>query len=144
MLSERSEEPIFLGSLHFTHICSVMPPPIPPSIEEYITNKQRDSLSLITSTSGASANWLVIRQLWAALRVRHRRTPNDALSLPTDSSAVASDDPHTVILVSWMRDLEFWKLESKRALVRSVKHQKMLCELIEKSTFFHTIYHDDH
>lgn len=78
-----------------------MPPStrIPPLLQPYIRLPNDESLILLTSTLGASANWLIIRFLC------------DALSNHTQDGGV---EGHNVVLVSWMRDHEFWKQESRK------------------------------
>lgn len=80
-----------------------MPPSsrIPPLLQPYIQLPREDSLILLTSTLGASANWLLLRFLC------------DALS--TAKAQDGGDEGHNVVLVSWMRQYEFWKQESRKS-----------------------------
>ncbi|KAF9699190.1 hypothetical protein EKO04_002949 [Ascochyta lentis] len=73
---------------------------IPPLLQPYVQLPRDDSLLLLTSTLGASANWLLIRFLC------------DALSNNTHNGG--ADEGHNVVLVSWMRDYEFWKQEARK------------------------------
>jgi elongator complex protein 6 len=73
---------------------------IPPPLQPYVKLPREDSLLLLTSTLGASANWLLIRFLC------------DALSSNTQDGG--PDEGHNVVLVSWMRDYEFWKQEARK------------------------------
>jgi elongator complex protein 6 len=81
-----------------------MPPStrIPTLLQPYVHLPRDDSLLLLTSTLGASANWLLIRFLCDAL-----------------SNAQAQDgrdyEGHNVVLVSWMRESEFWKQEARKS-----------------------------
>ncbi|KAH7402737.1 hypothetical protein BKA66DRAFT_564637 [Pyrenochaeta sp. MPI-SDFR-AT-0127] len=79
-----------------------MPPStrIPPLLQPYIHLPQNDSLLLLTSTLGASASWLLIRFLCDALS-----------NSPQDSE----EEGHNVVLVSWMREHEFWKQECRKS-----------------------------
>jgi elongator complex protein 6 len=78
-----------------------MPPStrIPPLLQPYVHLPRDDSLLLLTSTLGASANWLLIRFLCDALS----NTPQDG-----------GEEGHNVVLVSWMREYEFWKQEARK------------------------------
>ena len=77
-----------------------MPPSsrIPPLLQPYIRLPRDNSTLLLTSTLGASANWLVVRFLCDALN--HGGEPGE--------------EGANVILVSWMREYEFWKQEARR------------------------------
>ncbi|KAH6620397.1 hypothetical protein C7974DRAFT_340703, partial [Boeremia exigua] len=73
---------------------------IPPLLQPYVQLPHEDSLLLLTSTLGASANWLLVRFLC------------DALSSNTQDGG--ADESRNVVLVSWMRDYEFWKQEARK------------------------------
>ncbi|EMF08050.1 uncharacterized protein SEPMUDRAFT_54994 [Sphaerulina musiva SO2202] len=71
---------------------------LPPALEPYLQLPPETSLILLTSTLGCSVNWLTARFI---------------------SSALASDQqqqqpPLAILLVSWIRDLAFWKNELRR------------------------------
>ncbi|KAI9715870.1 MAG: hypothetical protein M1812_005690 [Candelaria pacifica] len=72
---------------------------IPPLLEPYTHLPPRDSLILLTSILGASTNWLILRFLY------------NALSPSGDSTGEADT---AVVLVSFMRDFEFWKDGARR------------------------------
>jgi hypothetical protein len=75
---------------------------IPPLLEPYLALPPEASLILLTSVLGASSNWLVLRFLHSAL-------------LSQDAEANLSPESDTkVVLVSFMRDLAFWKENGKR------------------------------
>ncbi|EOA81345.1 uncharacterized protein SETTUDRAFT_122991 [Exserohilum turcica Et28A] len=80
-----------------------MPPSsrIPPLLQPYAELPREESLTLVTSTLGASANWLLIRFLCAALG--------------TATARGGGEEDHNVVLVSWMRPYEFWKQESRKS-----------------------------
>ncbi|KIW03193.1 uncharacterized protein PV09_05419 [Verruconis gallopava] len=90
---------------------------IPQHLAPYINNVPNDSLILLTNTLSNSTNWLVVRYLCGALS-------NDASNLGRSLSQVESGNPTAadaqdrqdvgVILVSWMRDFDFWKAETRR------------------------------
>ena len=86
-------------SLH-SHL--TMPPStrIPPLLQPSIHLPRDGSLLLLTSTLGASANWLIIRFLCDALS--YSNTQDDGEHGPN------------VVLVSWMREYEFWKQEARK------------------------------
>jgi hypothetical protein len=69
----------------------------PSTLEPYLTLLPAQSLTLLTNTLGCSANWL---------------TSRFAISALNNGSEATS-----VVLVSWMRDLVFWKDELRRAAV---------------------------
>ena len=75
---------------------------IPPLLEPYLALPSETSLILLTSVLGASSNWLVLRFLHNAL-------------LNKDAALESSSGRDTkVLLVSFMRDLGFWKENAKR------------------------------
>ena len=85
-------------------------PPIPPLLSLNLSNLPHTSLTLLTSTLGATTNWLVLRFICAALK--------------SSGHGIAHDIPNTlekhygqgIVLVSWLRDGTWWK-ESGRKLV---------------------------
>ncbi|KAF2823300.1 hypothetical protein CC86DRAFT_447718 [Ophiobolus disseminans] len=86
-----------------------MPPStrIPPLLQPYVHLPRNDSLLLLTSTLGATANWLLIRVLC------------DALNNPEDGG-----DGHNVVLVSWMREYEFWRQEARKGAALDLERLK--------------------
>ena len=78
-------------------------PPIPPLIAKSLAPLPEFSLTLLTSVLGATSNWLVLRFLYAALN-----PPKDA------NAQSVGDSVSKVILISWLRDLSFWKEGAKR------------------------------
>ncbi|CAL3968041.1 hypothetical protein PZA11_006916 [Diplocarpon coronariae] len=77
---------------------------IPPLLEPYLAFPSEASLILLTSVLGASSNWLVLRFLHSAL-IR---------SDVTSEGEIAHEDERKVVLVSFMRDLNFWKENARR------------------------------
>ncbi|KAL2065626.1 hypothetical protein VTL71DRAFT_3296 [Oculimacula yallundae] len=75
---------------------------IPPLLEPYLALPPEASLVLLTSVLGASSNWLVLRFLHGALS-----------GSETSSEGIAEDEPK-VLLVSFTRDLAFWKENARR------------------------------
>ncbi|KAK0111401.1 hypothetical protein ONS95_001762 [Cadophora gregata] len=75
---------------------------IPPLLEPYVELPPEASLVLLTSVLGASSNWLVLRFLYSAMIGSEV------------SSEVDSEDEPKVLLVSFMRDLTFWKENARR------------------------------
>jgi hypothetical protein len=108
---------------------------IPPLLSPYIVSPPKDSLILLTSTLGTSANWILTRYLCSSLVAdagkprRSAPTPHGDLNeaIPrAGASNVAHDvelEDCAVILVSWMRDWDFWKVEGRRAAVREEKFE---------------------
>ncbi|OCK83129.1 hypothetical protein K432DRAFT_414870 [Lepidopterella palustris CBS 459.81] len=98
---------------------------IPPLLQPYTHLPTAGSLTLLTSVLGASTNWLVIRFLCDALR---DRLPNDpqhdgakpvhselrGRSIDADGLESQEDDEVGLVLVSWMRDFEFWRTEARK------------------------------
>ncbi|KAF2857015.1 hypothetical protein T440DRAFT_550303 [Plenodomus tracheiphilus IPT5] len=74
----------------------------PPLLESCIHLPRDDALLLITSTLGASANWLLVRYL------------SDALSTSNATYGGDGAEGHNVVLVSWMREYDFWKHEARK------------------------------
>lgn len=88
-----------------------MPPSsrIPSLLQPHTHLPKDDSILLLTSTLGASANWLIIRFLCEALnpdRSTHQRADGGTLGEGNEDVAV--------ILVSWMRDWDFWRSEARK------------------------------
>ncbi|RKF60252.1 hypothetical protein OnM2_052062 [Erysiphe neolycopersici] len=72
---------------------------IPPELETYLELRSTSSLTLITSILGATSNWLILRLLQQTLK------PHDSeLSL----------EPAAVLLVSFLRDGQFWDDAAQR------------------------------
>jgi hypothetical protein len=95
------------GSPPFFSVKSKMSSRIPPVLEPYLALPPEASLILITSVLGASSNWLVLRFL------------HTALISPDFPSEIQGEDEAKVVLVSFMRDITFWKENAKR-LVGSI------------------------
>lgn len=86
-------------------------PPIPILLSQYISHLPSSSLSLLTSTLAATTNWLVLRFIHAALKPVSRDEPDH---VPADTK---------VILVSWLRDGNFWKDGGKKLAINFQKVQ---------------------
>ena len=85
-------------------------PPIPPLLSPYLSIAPFASLTLLTSTLGASTNWLVLRFIYSALK--------DTI-YEKDGSTKEHTEDTMVVLVSWLRDGNFWK-EGGRKLVSAL------------------------
>lgn len=101
---------------------------IPQPLSPYLTIPPPHSLTLLTGLLGASANWLVIRYLYAALGsssigVRNGIDAHEAFTGASGASAgglggsEGGSEDVAVVLVTWMRDFEFWKTEARRSVV---------------------------
>ena len=77
-------------------------PPLPPLLSRY-TDQPSGSLTLLTSTLGATASWIVLRFVFAALQTPGYTSSNDG------STADGRSGETRVVLVSWLRDINFWK-----------------------------------
>ncbi|KAF7196790.1 hypothetical protein HII31_01708 [Pseudocercospora fuligena] len=71
---------------------------LPSALEPYLRLPPEASLILLTSTLGCSVNWLTTRFISSALT----------------QDASSKDEKVSILLVSWMRDLAFWKTEIRR------------------------------
>lgn len=88
---------------------------IPQLLSPYVEDVPKDSLILLTSTLSTSVNWLVNRYLsgvYSNDAVKTRRTAPQELE---QNANEAQTEDVEVVLVSWMRDWEFWKTEARRA-----------------------------
>ena len=83
--------------------------PIPPLLEPYVHLPADGELVLLTGVLNATPTWVVSRFVSSALGYG-----SDAVS-----SDITSEDGETaVVLVSWMRDWDFWSTELRRGGVR--------------------------
>lgn len=74
---------------------------VPALLEPYLGLPEEASLIVLTNVMGATTNWLVLRYLYSILQGR----------------SAGADDAETnsgVVLVSFMRDLAFWKEGASR------------------------------
>lgn len=87
-------------------------PRVPQLLEPYLSLPSPASLTLITAVLGATHNWLIARVLAVTLESGDRRENDDGEYNGMETAAV---------LVSFMRDREFWKFEASRvvSLLRS-------------------------
>ncbi|KAL8807386.1 MAG: hypothetical protein Q9182_000725 [Xanthomendoza sp. 2 TL-2023] len=86
-------------------------PPIPPLLSTHLHyTPPRGFLSLVTSVLGASANWIVLRHIFAALQHPSGDQGQDT----------------AVIVVSWLRGSDFWRDGAKK-LVGQNFHITRLC-----------------
>ncbi|KAL9600627.1 MAG: hypothetical protein Q9219_003060 [cf. Caloplaca sp. 3 TL-2023] len=77
-------------------------PAIPPLLSSHLpTLPPQGSLTLITSVLRASANWIILRQLWVADKAGSSASNEDATNVK-------------VVLVSWLRGLDFWRDSARR------------------------------
>lgn len=79
----------------------------------YLALPNEHSQILITNVLGASANWLILQHLGALLGESRR----DVL---TEKPLENANADTSVILVSWLRDWEFWRTECRRSTVCGV------------------------
>ncbi|KAK8185271.1 hypothetical protein HDK77DRAFT_311894 [Phyllosticta capitalensis] len=94
-----------------------MPPSslrIPPLLQPYIKGLPQGSLHLLTSVLGASANWLLIRYICGALGEIQPANSRRANDQDGTTTGLEGDDT-AVVLVSFLRDWDFWKTEARRA-----------------------------
>jgi len=85
---------------------------IPLPLSSYLRLPPEASLTLVTSTVNTTANWVLLRYLYAVLG-------NDARTGSSRLNGSKYGDVG-VVLVSWMRDLAFWRTEARKAVVRNI------------------------
>lgn len=76
----------------------------PSALEPYLQLPPETSLILLTGTLGCNANWLTSRMI------------SSTLSPPNNDES--TEKPISVLLISWLRDLPFWKNELRRTTVK--------------------------
>jgi len=91
-----------------------MAPQIPPLLSTYLALPAETSLILLTSVLGASTNWLVLRYLQSYLQAPPSGVHGSNYDVEVTNRD--RDGDINVVLVSFMRDLAFWK-EGTRKLV---------------------------
>jgi hypothetical protein len=91
---------------------------IPSILSPYLALPSETSLILLTSVLGASTNWLALRYLYSYLR-QPSNTSRREVGIGSDGNTIGEgqgDVQTKVLLVSFLRDLAFWR-ESARKLV---------------------------
>jgi hypothetical protein len=79
----------------------------PQALEPYLKLPPELNQILLTGTLGCTTTWLIVRFVGAVLSERSSKVSSDG-----------SENDVAVILVSWMRDLAFWKNEIRKSTVR--------------------------
>jgi elongator complex protein 6 len=116
---------------------------IPPLLSPYIVSPPKDSLLLLTSTLGTSANWILTRYLCSLLAGDAGKsgssapTPQEYAELSEAKSRLSAtsglsgeNEEYAVVLASWARDGDFWKVEGRKAAVcTQIFKSLMACEL---------------
>ncbi|KAL8708255.1 MAG: hypothetical protein Q9220_006832 [cf. Caloplaca sp. 1 TL-2023] len=87
-------------------------PAIPPLLCDHFRPTHERSLVLITSVLGASANWILLRQVHAALR-------------PKRSVSDHQTENVAVVFVTWLRGIEFWNDGAKKLGFSFVNNQSI-------------------
>lgn len=92
---------------------------IPPLLEAFIQLPPEASLLLLTGVVNATPHWVVTRFLSRFLG----QSAGAHSGSNEDENATNDDhkDDVAVVLVSWMRDYEFWKTEARRGAVSQTK-----------------------
>ncbi|KAK8201883.1 hypothetical protein M8818_005407 [Zalaria obscura] len=89
---------------------------VPPLLEPYVRLPPEASLTLLTGVLDATPTWLVVRYLDSLLgnggRLQNTRGGNE--DIMDNSNGTEDQEDVAVVLVSWMRDWEFWKTEARR------------------------------
>ncbi|CEJ57181.1 hypothetical protein PMG11_05885 [Penicillium brasilianum] len=83
-------------------------PPLPPLLTPYLSNQPESSLTLVSSILGATSNWLILRYLHAALGSSSNFNASVGIDEPSNGAK------RKVVLVSFLRSWEFWRVEAKR------------------------------
>ena len=99
---------------------------IPPILEPYLRLPSETSLLLLTGVLNATPHWLTTRVLRSAYgdsthNARNATEKEREKNTSTDTDGADSGDV-AVVLVSWLRDFDFWKQEARRGAVRLVPH----------------------
>lgn len=89
---------------------------IPPLLEPYLGLPEEASLIVLTNVMGATSNWLILRYLCSILQGRN---------IGGDESGTDSG----VVLVSFMRDLAFWREGASRLVSFLRLHLLLVCVL---------------
>jgi elongator complex protein 6 len=87
-----------------------MPTPTPQILLPYLSNLSVGSLLLITSVLNASANWLVVRCILAALQGDQNAQPRER------NDTTGTNNSRRVILLSFLRPLSLWVEIGKKAV----------------------------
>ena len=87
---------------------------IPPALEPCIQLLPEETLILVTTTISNTPNWLLVRYFCATLG-GNVKVRDEIPQYPETAAA----QPHGILLVSWLRDWDFWARESRRAGVRN-------------------------
>lgn len=89
---------------------------LPELLLPYLQPPSQGSLILATYVLGATNNWLLLRYLKACLDGKSTVRQQDADgSSPAPEHEEAKDV--SVVLVSWMREFDFWRTEARKAVV---------------------------
>ena len=87
---------------------------IPSILSSYLSAPPPASLLLLTSVLGASANWLLLRFLLAIF------LPGLASRIEGNEEPGSNKSEAKVVLVSFLRDWDFWREGSKRVVGRLI------------------------
>lgn len=107
---------------------------IPPLLEPYLRLPPESSLLLLTGVLNATPHWLIPRILrgaygdssgsrtatTAAARNRSTAQEEEGEDREEQKDEENGNGNVAVVLVSWLRDFEFWKQEARRGAVRAV------------------------
>ncbi|KAI9708779.1 MAG: hypothetical protein M1820_003734 [Bogoriella megaspora] len=104
---------------------------LPPLLESYLNLPRESTLILLTGVLNASSNWLVVKYLSALLAdgVKDGRQPfrrpyavgeelsydSGGLGNGREGGDVATSEEYGVVLVSWMREFDFWRTEGRKS-----------------------------
>ena len=97
-------------------------PPIPPILNSHLSIPPPDSLTLVSSTLTASANWLTLRFLYSLLLPLRSPATQKEGNIPADGEANLSVKGRidNVILVSWLHPSTFFTDGLKKLVLHSI------------------------
>jgi elongator complex protein 6 len=76
---------------------------IPPALEPYLAFPEESTLTLFHGILGASTNWFLLRYLYSLLQTKPAPRQSSASASPKREGSVG------VVLVSFLRDFNFWR-----------------------------------
>jgi elongator complex protein 6 len=85
----------------------------PPLLEPYLRLPPHGSQLLLTGVLDSTPHWLVTRLLRSAF-VSSSTSATSTSTPETEEAKTTQEEENIVVLVSWLRDFEFWKTEARR------------------------------
>jgi hypothetical protein len=103
-------------------------PTLPPLLTPYLspTTQSPQSLTLITTVLAATSNWLVLRYLVSILSSADKTRDSHS----DEDNSGAEPTTRKIVLVSFLRNWDFWRAEAKRLVYFS---SNSLCFFVFKT-----------